>query len=185
MTRLAAFAFAFASVALFGPARAVAAVPSVADLDATARASGNRLDLATRIGESVFATTWPAEVSQVSANQMDRHVIVGIRIWGVKFHDEMSRRDFVTEVIDLIGRAYAAAPAVEEVDVWASVPIEVARGEVVSGDLAVPTSRTVFSITSRRGESATAIEARASGLGEGVFWDEEWARTAFKKQGAL
>jgi hypothetical protein len=170
-------------VAMFGSV-AQAAIPSVADLDATARASGNRIDVATRIGESIFATTWPAQVSQVSANQMDRHLIVGIRLWGVKFHDEISRRDFVSEVTDLIARAYSAAPA-EEVDVWASVPIEVAKGEVVSGDLAVPTSRTVFSITSRRGDTEAEIEARAAGSGEGVFWDEEWVRTAFKKRGGL
>jgi len=176
-------AAALAAVAAFSTQAAQAAVPSLADVDATARASGNRLDIATRIGESIFATTWPAQVSQVSANQMDRHLIVGIRIWGVKFHDEISRRQFVAEVTDLIARAYAAAPAVEEVDVWASVPIEVAKGEIVSGDLAVPTSRTVFSITSRRGESASEIEARANGPREGVFWDEEWARTAFQKQG--
>ena len=171
-----------AVTALPAPA-ARAAVPSLADVDATARATGNRLDVAMRIGESIFATTWPAQVSQVSANQMDRHLIVGIRIWGVKFHDEMSRRQFVAEVADLIARAYAAAPEVEEVDVWASVPIEVARGEIVSGDLAVPTSRTVFSLTSRRGEPASEIQARSYGMRDGVFWDEEWARTAFVKQG--
>jgi hypothetical protein len=176
---------ALALCVAFGNGPGQAEVPSVADLDATARAAGNRMDVATRIGESVFAVTWPAQVSQISANEMDRHLIVGIRIWGVKFHDEMSRRQFVIEVTGLIARAYAAAPAAEEVDVWASVPIEVAKGEVVSGDLAVPTSRTVFSITSRRGETAAEIEARASGFGEGVFWDEEWARTAFKKQGEL
>ena len=43
----------------------------------------------------------------------------------------------------LVEKAFAAAPAVEEVDVWASVPIEVVKSEIVSGDLAVPTSRTV------------------------------------------
>jgi len=185
LIKVAAGAAVLAVVAAFGAGAARGAIPSVADLDATARASGNRVDVATRIGESIFATTWPAQVSQVSANQMDRHLIVGIRIWGVKFHDEMSRREFVTEVVDLIAKAYAAAPVAEEVDVWASVPIEVAKGEVVSGDLAVPTSRTVFSITSRRGEAATEIEARAAGSGEGVFWDEEWARSAFKNQGEL
>ncbi len=174
-----------AAVTAMAASPARAAVPSLADVDATARASGNRIDVAARIGESIFATTWPAQVSQISANQMDRHLIVGIRVWGVKFHDEMTRRQFVTEVTDLIVRAYAAAPAVEEVDVWASVPIEVAKGEIVSGDLAVPTSRTVFSISSRRGEPPTEIEARANGLREGVYWDEEWARTAFAKQGGL
>lgn len=169
----------------FGTGAARANVPSVADLDATARASGNRIDIATRIGESIFATKWPAQVSQISANQMDRHLIVGIRLWGVKFHDDLTRSDFVSEVADLVERAYAAAPLAEEVDVWASVPIAVSRGEVVSGDLALPTSRTVFSFTSRRGESAAQIAARAGGNGVGVFWDEEWARTAFKKQGDL
>ncbi len=160
-------------------------MPSVADLDATARAAGNRLDIATRIGESVFASEWPAQISQISANVLDRHLIVGIRIWGVKFHEEITRRDFVAEVGSLIQKAFAAAPAAEEVDVWASVPIDVAKGVVVSGDLAKPTSRTVFSITTQRGESAAQILQRAvQTTDSGVFWDEEWARAAFKKQGS-
>ncbi|MBV8116609.1 MAG: hypothetical protein JOZ01_01455, partial [Candidatus Eremiobacteraeota bacterium] len=78
---------------------------------------------------------------------------------------------------------FAAAPATEEIDVWASVPIEVGKGVVVSGDLAKPTSRTVFSVSVRRGEKPSEILARADQTtGSGVFWDEEWARAAFKKQ---
>jgi hypothetical protein len=162
---------------------ASAAVPSVADLDASARAAGNRLDIATRIGESVFGVTWPAQVSQISANEIERHLIVGIRIWGVKFHAEMTRRAFAGEVVSLVQKAFAAAPAAEEVDVWASVPIDVAHGVVVSGDLAKPTSRTVFSLTARRGESIAQISARAYQTTDaGVFWNEEWAHAAFKKQ---
>lgn len=169
------------AAALSGVARA--SLPSVADLDASARAAGNRLDLATRIGESVFATAWPAQVSQISANEMDSHVIVGIRLWGVKFHGQMSRKDFVGEVASLVEKAFAAAPAAEEIDVWASVPIQVSRGEVVSGDLAVPTSRTVFSVTTRRGESPAEFQARAYAFDRGAFWDEEWARDAFEGEG--
>jgi hypothetical protein len=172
-----------AAAAAFGSAPAGAAVPSVADLDATARAAGNRADVATHIGENIFGFAWPAQVSQISANELDRHLIVGIRIWGVKFHSEMTRAAFVGEVVALVQKAFAAAPRVEEVDIWASVPIEVGKGVIVSGDLAKPTSRTVFSLSARRGESAAEIVSRADQTtGTDVFWDEEWARAAFKKQ---
>lgn len=157
-----------------------AATPSVADLDAAARASGNRRDVAQRIGESVFSTEWPAEVSHISANQLDAHLIVGIRLWGVKFHEPMTRDEFVEEVLAVVDRAFAAAPAAEEVDVWASVPIVVGRDVVVSGDLAKPTSRTVFSLTVRHDEAAAKVRARALS-GDGVFWDQEWVRSAFKQ----
>ena len=76
---------------------ATAAAPSVADLDAAARAVGNRRDLAEHIGESIFGTEWSAEVSQISANQLGTHLIVGIRMWGVKFHHPLSQADFVAE----------------------------------------------------------------------------------------
>ena len=91
-----------AAVALIlGIAGAVsqAYTPNIADLDATARASGNRRDLAEHIGESVFATEWPAEVSHISANELGSHLIVGIRIWGVKFHKPLTRDEFVDEVV--------------------------------------------------------------------------------------
>jgi len=179
--RSAAVLLAVMVTALASPAWS--AVPSVADLDATARAAGNRIDVATHIGESIFATKWPAQVSQVSANEVAGHLIVGVRIWGVKFHAEMTREAFVGEVVTLMQRAFAAAPAAEEVDLWASVPIAVAKGQIVSGDLAVPTTRTVYSVTARRGESVAAVEARAGASDGGAYWDEEWERTAFKKTG--
>lgn len=160
-----------------GAARAYA--PSVADLDAAARAVGNRRDIAVQIGQAVFATRWPAEVSQISANELDGHLIVGIRIWGVKFHQPITREEFVSEVVALIERTFATAPAVEEIDAWASVPISVGKGVVVSGDLAKPTSRTVFSLSVRRGEAPASIKTRAAATSDGVFWDADWARTAF------
>jgi hypothetical protein len=159
---------------------AAAYAPSVADLDAAARAVGNRRDVAQRIGLAVFSTRWSAQVTQISANELSSHLIVGIRLWGVKFHHPITRDEFVGEVVTLVGRAFAAAPATEEIDVWASVPIAVAKGVVVSGDLAKPTSRTVFSLTVRRGETVAAMRARARAAGDGVFWDPQWSRTAFK-----
>jgi len=171
-----------AGALILGIAGAVsqAATPSIADLDAAARASGNRRDIAERIGESVFATEWPAEVSHISANELGNHLIVGIRIWGVKFHTPLTRDEFVDEVIGLVGKTFAAVPSAEEIDVWASVPIVVGKEIVVSGDLARPTSRTVFSLTVRRDEADAKLRTRAD-AGDGVFWDQEWVRSAFKE----
>jgi hypothetical protein len=171
---LAVLAFAATSSVAF------AHEPSIADLDAAARAAGNRPDIAQRIGRAIFRTRWPAEVNQVSANELDGHLIVGIRIWGVKFHRPMSRADFVDEIVSLTGDVSSAAPDAEEIDFWAAVPIDVAKNEVVSGDLARPTSRTVFSLTVLRSESGQALRVRAMEEGDSVFWDAQWARDAFK-----
>lgn len=166
-------------MALFAVAGGVALAysPTVTQLDAEARAVGNRRDLAEHIGDAVFATQWPAEVTQISANELDGHLIVGIRVLGVKFHESMTRDAFVDEALTLVQRAFDAAPDAEEVDLWASVPISVAKGVAVSGDLAKPTSRTVFSLSVRRGESAASIRARAKS--GGAFWDPTWSHTAF------
>lgn len=173
---IAALALSLAAATGAAPAYA----PSVADLDAAARAVGNRRDVAERIGLAVFSTRWSAQVTQISANQLGSHLIVGIRLWGVKFHRPITRDEFVGEVVALVERTFATAPATEEIDVWASVPIAVAKGVVVSGDLAKPTSRTVFSLTVRRGEAVGQVRTRASAASDGVFWDPQWSRTAFK-----
>jgi len=164
---------------VFAGNTATAYTPSVADLDAAARAVGNRRDLAQRIGESVFSVRWSAEVSQISANSLEGHLIVGIRILGVKFHQPLTQAQFESEVVTLVQKTFAAQPSTEEIDIWASVPIGVAKGEVVSGDLAKPTSRTVFSLTARRGETSQMLRARID-RGDGVFWNPRWIRTAFK-----
>lgn len=158
-------------------ATAFAHTPTVAELDAGARAAGNRIDVAEQIGDSVFRKAWAAQVSQISANAVGNHVIVGIRVWGVKFHHPITRAEFLDEVESLIAIAFAAAPEAEEVDLWASVPISVGKGVIVSGDLAKPTTRTVFSVSVRRGESLEAILSKTSGTT--AFWDQEWERSAF------
>jgi hypothetical protein len=161
---------------------ACASAPSVADLDATARAVGNRRDIAESIGRAIFRTQWPAEVNQVSANELDRHLIVGVRIWGVKFHHPLTRADFVDEIVSLTGNIFATAPDAEEIDFWAAVPIDVTKGEIVSGDLARPTSRTVFSLTVLRSESTQSLRERAMDGNDGVFWDVQWAHDAFRPE---
>jgi hypothetical protein len=178
--QIVVFALAILISGLVSSIRAYGAVPSVADLDAAARAAGNRVEVATAIGKSVFAIPWAAQVSQVSANAVGSHLIVGIRVWGVKFHRPMTRKQFLSEVAALVGRAFAAAPEAEEVDVWASVPITVGKGVVVSGDLAKPTTRTVFSLSVKRGEPPAKILARAAAADDGAFWDPSWERTAFQ-----
>jgi hypothetical protein len=161
---------------------AYAYAPSVADLDATARAVGNRRDIAESIGRAIFRTEWPAEVNQVSANELDRHLIVGVRIWGVKFHRPLTRADFVAEIVSLTGNIFAAAPDAEEIDFWAAIPIDVTKGEIVNGDLARPTSRTVFSLTVLRAENTQSLQERAMDGSDGVFWDAQWAHAAFKSE---
>jgi hypothetical protein len=173
------FALALSTIAA-SPKPPTHTPPPLAVIDAEARASGNRRDIATKIGDSLFTTMWPAQVSQISANQLDNHLIIGIRVWGVKFHQTLTRAQYVSEVLALVAKTFAAEPGIEEIDLWTSVPIAVGQGVIVSGDLAKPTSRVVYSITIRRGESAAALAARAAGT-HGVFWDEEWARSAFKE----
>jgi hypothetical protein len=172
----------FAAVLAGGVASgiAVAYAPSVADLDAAARATGNRRDVADRVGRAIFTTRWSAEVNQISANSLDGHLIIGVRLWGVKFHQPMTRDDFIAEVIALVERTFAAAPATEEIDLWTSVPIGVEKGVVVSGDLAKPTSRTVFSVTVHNGESSSSLRTRIGASGDGVFWDSQWADAALR-----
>ncbi len=179
LTRLA-FAAGLAAIFTSGPAAAYA--PSVAQLDAQARAAGNRIDLAERIGDAIFATPWSAEVSQISANSLADHLIVGIRVWGVKFHRPMTRDAFASEIAGLAQTTFAVVPSTEEIDLWASVPIAVTKGEIVNGDLAKPTSRTVFSITVPRGESSASTRARVRAGSDGVFYDSQWARSTFKEE---
>ncbi|HUY40052.1 MAG TPA: hypothetical protein VMV82_00580 [Candidatus Dormibacteraeota bacterium] len=156
----------------FARAMAAAAIPGIAELDADARAAGNLKPLAIRIGDRLFATPWPAQVTQVSANGVDGHVVIGVRLSGTHFHRAMSRSDFADEVGRVVAEAFATAPGAEEVDIWASVPIVVGRDVIVSGDLAIPTTKPVFTLSVRRGTDPSRDRA---------YWDEDWARAAFKQ----
>lgn len=152
--------------------------PGVDRLDAAARAGGNRKPMAVKIGRALFATEWPAQVLNVYADGYNGHDVAGLRVSGVHFHHPLTRAEFSAQIADLVRRAFAAAP-VDEVDVWASVPLRVGKDIVVAGDIAKPTSRTVFSVSVLRGESADALLRRLQ-QGHGVYWDQDWARSALK-----
>lgn len=152
--------------------------PGVDRLDANARASGSRKDLAVAIGRALFRTEWPAQVLNVYADGFGGHDIAGLRISGEHFHHSLTRDQFVGEIASLVRDAFAAAP-VDEVDVWASVPLQVGKDVVVAGDLAQPSSRAVFTVSVRRGERMDALIRRMR-VSRGVYWDQEWARTTLK-----
>jgi hypothetical protein len=154
------------------------APPGVDRLDANARASGNRKTLALQIGRALFKTRWPAQVLHVYADGFAGHDIAGLRISGEHFHHGLTREQFLEEVASVVRETFASAP-VDEVDVWASVPLRVGKDVVVAGDLARPSSRSVFTVSVRRGEPLDAFVRRMR-AGAGVYWDQEWAREALK-----
>ena len=175
-------AAAFAAASAIAPPRALADVPSVADLDANARAAGNLRPEAVRVGHVIFATKWPAQVLQVAADGIGGHVVLGVRISGVHFHRDLTREQFLDEVEALATLAFAAEPSAEELDVWTVVPLDAGKGVIVSGDLAKPTSRTVYSATVLR-RDASGGSLRSALADKNAFWDEDWARAAFKQSG--
>lgn len=134
--------------------------------------------MAVNIGRALFATEWPAQVLNVYADGFAGHDVAGLRVSGVHFHRALSRTEFAGEIAKLAGAAFSAAP-IDEVDIWASVPLRVGKDIVVAGDIAKPTSRTVFSVTVIRGERDQALLTRLR-QGGGVYWDQEWARSALK-----
>jgi len=168
----------FALLLMATSAIAIAKPPSVAILDAHARAGGSNKALARRIAYDLFLKSWSVQVLNVYADSIPGHSVVGLRLSCKKFHGAVSRAKFFGEVQDLVRESFAAAP-VEEVDVYATVPLVVGRDVVVAGDLARPTSRNVFTVTVRRGESMSSLAQRLQAK-RGVFVDEDWARAALK-----
>ncbi len=150
-----------------------AAVPATADLDAAARAAGNSPAVARTIGRALFASGWPAQIVKVRVDSAGGHAVAGLLLSGVKFHGPLDRAGFEQEVEALARRTFEAAP-VEEVDLWATVPIPYDKREPVTGDYAQPVSRIVFAATCRRSELAGfAARLRA---GEGIYWAPDFLR---------
>ncbi len=149
-------------------AGALAAAPL--DRRVIARTEGTDLATARRIAAAILSHERPAQILWVRCDRVGQHVDCGIVLSGVKFHRPLDIAGWNAEVVDLIGEAFATAPQVDEIDCWATVPLAVGRGAVVSGDYAQPTSATVYSITVPRG-----LHSGLAGLIEhgslGVFWD--------------
>ena len=157
----------------------------VADLDAEARAVGNRRERG-RAHRGIHFRHRVAGGGEPGLGQRDRRPSPrGHPHLGREVSRPITRDEFLDEVVTVVRRAFAAAPAAEEVDVWASVPIDVTKGEIVSGDLARPTSRTVFSLTVRRGETVASVRARADRWSDGVFWDPQNGRAKRSRQAGV
>jgi hypothetical protein len=171
----AALTFAFASVAFAAfPALTARAGGSEAEVDAYARAAGNRRADAVALGTVIFAQRRSAQVVKVRVDGAMSREVAGLVISGVKFHAPLSRNAFTDEVIDLVRTTFAAS-RVEEVDVWATVPLATEAGAIVSGDMAQPTSRTVFAVSVRRAEGPEY--ASRIRRGTDVYWDPAFVAT--------
>ncbi len=169
---------AISALVLLAQALFPAAPAGVGATDAYARSSGNAKPVAAAIGRALFATVWPAQVLNVYADSVDGRSVAGLRLSGVRFHRPLTREQFIDEIAQIVRTAFTSSN-VNEVDVWATVPLRVGKDVVVAGDLAKPTSRTVFTLSVRRGESADSMVARMR-RGDGAFWDQEWMRSALK-----
>jgi hypothetical protein len=140
-----------------------------ADPRAEARSFGSDRPTALRIATALLARPLPAQLLRVRCERVGRHVDCGLTLSGKRFHRTLDLRGWSDEVGGLIAGAYAAAPEVDEVDLWATVPLDAGQGTVVSGDYAKPTAATVFSIAVPRAERAAVPDRLRDG--RDVFWD--------------
>jgi hypothetical protein len=155
---------------------------SMAEVDAARRAAGNRRADAVALGTALFARVRSAQLLKVRVDGAGAHEVAGLVISGVKFHAPLDRAAFRDEVIELVRISFASS-AVEEVDCWATVPLPPNRRIVVTGDMAQPTTKTVFAVSVRRAEAGYADRIRS---GYDVFWDRAFAARldAAPRQGA-
>jgi hypothetical protein len=164
--RRAAAACALALVVL-QPTWLSARVGGLTEMEAQARSAGSRRQTAVAIGRALFVTMWPAQITKVRVDGIGGHEVAGIILSGVKFHRALAVAAFEDEVLGIAARAFRAS-RVEEVDIWATVPLAVAKGIPVSGDFAQPTARTVFGVSLQRSERGAAERVHR---GNDVFWD--------------
>lgn len=144
---------------------------------ATARARGTDRATAVAVGTAILGRPRTAQVTQIRCEKMDAHRICGVVLSGVKFKERFDRRGFLAEVRDVIATAFATAP-LEEVDLWTTVPLDAGKGVVVSGDLAAPTSATVFAISVPRAALTRLDDQLRSG--RDVYWDSAFADSLVK-----
>ena len=140
---------------------------SIVELNANARAEGNRHSDAVDLGRHLLTTVWPAQVLKIRVDGVGKHEVAGLMLSGVKFHGHLDERGFTDEIASLVKQTFAGS-RVEEVDIWAVEPIPFDKLEPVSGDYAEPTDRIVFSITVRRNEKSS-VDKRLK-QGKNVFW---------------
>jgi peptidoglycan/xylan/chitin deacetylase (PgdA/CDA1 family) len=120
------------------------------------RVEGNDAKVAEAIAVALLARQFPEQIVKVHVDAVAPATVAGIVLSGVKFHAAVSRERFVSDVRKMIDTAFSAAPTVDEVDVWATVPVAVPAQATVSGDYATAVERTVFSAAVQRSVHAAA-----------------------------
>jgi hypothetical protein len=131
------------------------------------RAAGSDRPRAEAIVAAILPQRFAAQVLKVRVDGFDRHRVAGITVSGNKFHESLNEARFVAEIAQLVAIAFRD-PSIEETDVWATVPLDAGHGAIVSGDLARPTSRNVFTLTVPR---ARAADVAALATSRDAFWD--------------
>ena len=163
---------------VLAPVAACAADLRLDDPRVVGRSFGSDVATARRIAAALLVRPLGAQLLRVRCERVGPHVDCGLVVSGTRFHHALNLAAWDAEIAGLIDGAYAAAPEVDEVDCWATVPLDAGKGAVVSGDYAKPTAATVFSITVPR-ERRGAVRARLAD-GRGLFWDPAF-RAALSK----
>lgn len=155
---------------VFGPATRGAAEDwiTLAHI-ARERIAGNEPAVAETVATALLAQRFPEQITRVRVERIMPATVAGIVLSGRKFHAGVDRERFEQDVRQMVGVAFAVAPSLDEVDVWATIPIAVPAGAVVSGDEAAPTERTVFSAAVVKTPHASA----PWDLGV-TYWDHSW-----------
>ena len=123
------------------------------------RIAGNAPVIAEGVAVALLARRFPEQILKVHVLSLRPATVAGIVLSGVKFHRNVNREQFEADVADMVHLAFRASPLIDEVDIWATVPLKVGIGVPVSGDYALPTSRTVFSAAVTRAQLAARGKA--------------------------
>jgi peptidoglycan/xylan/chitin deacetylase (PgdA/CDA1 family) len=151
---------------------AVAAGPVALAHIARERIAGNAPAVEEDIAVALLARSFPEQILKVHVLVLRPATVAGIVLSGVKLHHARNRMQFEADVALMVRLAFGAAPSLDEVDVWATVPIAHPAGAPVSGDYAVPTSETVFSSAVTRSQAG---ESGRIDLGK-TYWDPQFLR---------
>jgi hypothetical protein len=159
------------SAALAGAAVVLSlGIASAAPVDyrAQGRAAGGDRPTALRVAHALLSRPLDLQLTRVRCERTGSAGVCGLTLSGVKFHRHVDTAAFTSEVDALVGGAFAVDPAITEVDLWVTVPLDAGKGAVVSGDFAQPSSATVFATTVPRTHAAQPA------TGANAFWDPKF-----------
>jgi len=138
---------------------------TAADYRAEGRSTGGDRATAVRVAHALLARPLDLQLTRVRCERVGGAGFCGLTLSGVKFRRRVELPAFRGEVDGLVRGAFAVDATIVEVDLWVTVPADAGEGAVVSGDFALPSSRTVFATTVPR------ALANAPSENANVFWD--------------